>query len=209
MRKERKDFVVAITTISCRDPKWCYTKSLVAMQSWVSERGIRNRPAISFLNLADQCPLLIIGRQNLLLAALAMQGVTHICWIDDDVEWPKDLLDHICFEGSAVGVNIRRKDEKNYYTSAEDLEGKMLLSHEKHGLQEVSSVGLGIFCLDLRLIRDILPPHFATPHHDGQKCPEGEDKYFIRKLREAGVKVKVSHDASNLVGHCGNFIYRM
>ncbi len=125
------------------------------------------------------------------------------------MQFPENLLDYIAFNDEAIGVNCRRKDEYQYLTTAISLGQEMIESKGKTGLQEVLSVGLGIFCIDLNLIKSLDKPHFAIPFREETNYPDGEDKYFMNKLRSIGVKIKISHDASNLVGHCGEHIYKL
>jgi len=63
--------------------------------------------------------------------------------------------------------------------------------------------------LDLNAIKSIKPPHFEIIWDEKTQEYLGEDHYFCAKLRSNGIKIYVDHDASQTVGHIGDYTYTL
>jgi len=158
-----------------------------------------------------QASLLMSSRQECLDEAIN-DGCTHQLWWDDDIEMPADcvlrMLDTMKKnpEIDVIAANYCRKQDELRYT-AEDLDGNMMESYGKTGLQEADKVGMGLMLVKLRKLRAISAPHFEVKWSDKHKQYRGEDRYFTAKLREHGMRIFVDHDISNWTQHWGSLGY--
>lgn len=158
-----------------------------------------------------QASLLPQARQECLDEALADE-CTHQLWIDDDIEPPADaalrMLHHMKMrpEIDIIASNYCRKQDSLKYT-AEDLDGNMVESYGKIGLQEVDKVGMGLMMVRLHNLRGIAAPHFEIPWIPKYRKYMGEDRYFTQKLRAQGLRIFVDHGISNWTQHWGDIGY--
>lgn len=178
----------------------------------VAHNGVRGEPVSVAVYIEVQCSLLPAGRQKLLDMCLNLNvanKLTHAIFIDDDMQFPNNILDGLMWDGKCVGANYLRKegnDSKKFTSVGTD--GTMLSSIGKGGLEDVESCGLGMFCMDLKEVLKTDVPHFEVKY-DKRGAYLGEDVYFMNKLKEAGVKVMVNHDISQKVGHIGEWVYKL
>lgn len=158
-----------------------------------------------------QASLLPQARQDCLDEALA-DGCTHQLWVDDDIEMPADCvlrMLHSMKENphmDVIAVNYCRKQDELQYT-AEGLDGKMMVSSNKLGLEEVSTCGMGLMLVRLDKLRYIPSPHFSIEWSSDYGKYRGEDRFFIKKLRDEGLRVFVDHGISNYTQHWGDLGY--
>ncbi len=165
--------------------------------------------------IETQTSLLPSGRQKLLDMALNLSvanKLTHAIFIDDDIKFNSNILDDLMHDGKCVGANYLRKEgnERKIFTAVcKDPKDGLVDSTSKSGLEEVTSCGLGMFCMDLREVIKTDGPHFEVKWDDANGTYVGEDVYFMRKLKEKGINISVSHEASRKVGHCGEWVYKI
>ncbi len=160
---------------------------------------------------------IVSGRQKRVNDAIK-SDCTHLLFIDDDMVFAQDIVHKMMHEMNtltlaghrkiAMGVNACRKSPVDlYYTAKVDDGDEFLQSKGKGGVVEVSRCGLGVFLIPINILRSIPAPHFECRYLPEKEEHEGEDFYFIKKLREHGVKVFVDQDISQTIGHAGEFIY--
>lgn len=214
---------LAVLTPSSRDPKWKFVQSIDQMRIYIQGHGVGGKPLerLEFMT-APQCSLLPHGRQTILDDAMAGPS-THALFIDDDARFSPDILDGMVTvmdytKCAVVGTNMLRKglppaDMKGtadgmMFTAA-TLDSFVMSSHKKQGHEEARDTGMGFVLLDLEQIRKIPKPHFEILWDEKERDYVGEDRYFMRKLRAAGLKIFIDHYASAKVGHIGDFDYSM
>lgn len=155
-----------------------------------------------------QASLLPQARQECQDEAIA-DGCTHQLWIDDDIEMPGDCVLRMLHamkqnpEMDIIAANYTRKQDTLQYT-AEGLDGKMVESYGKIGLEEVAKVGMGLMLVNLDKVRGTYAPHFEMMWDADHRAYQGEDRYFTKKLREAGMRIFVDHGISNYTQHWGD-----
>jgi hypothetical protein len=149
---------------------------------------------------------------------------THMLMLDDDMVFGKDLAHKMLHECNvlvksgikmvAMGVNPCRKSPTGLFYTAKGINEEnvpgmeaFLKSKGKSGVAEVSRCGLGAFLIEIAILREMERPHFEVLWNHDKKEHEGEDFYFITKLRKHGVRVFVDQDISQGMGHAGEFIY--
>ena len=150
--------------------------------------------------------LLPKGRQGLLDDALA-GDFTHALFIDDDMQFTLGAIDSLLSRDlDIVAVNGCKK-KFPIEGSATGLDGKHMDSAGKTGVEEAAFAGMGIMLMKLDAIRSVQKPHFEIIWHEPAGTYLGEDYYFAAKLRGAGIKLHVDHDASRMTRHVGGFGY--
>lgn len=143
---------------------------------------------------------------------------THLLFIDDDMVFARDIvhkmlteMNKLTIEGHAkiaMGVNACRKSPVDLFYTAKGVgSDDFLKSKGESGVAEVGYCGLGVFLIPVNILREIPAPHFEVRWLEGTKEHQGEDFYFVNKLREHGVEVFVDQDISQTIGHAGEFIY--
>jgi len=191
-----------------------------------SNRPMYTRPPLSWMMLLHhltafgvpfalicrmQASLLPQARQECLDEALADE-CTHQLWIDDDIEVPHDcalrMLQNMRSrpEIDIIASNYCRKQDVLQYT-AETLDGVMMESAGKTGLEEAEKIGMGLMLVKLDKLRGIPAPHFTVEWNEQYKKYQGEDRFFTSKLRAAGIRIFVDHGLSNWTQHWGDIGY--
>lgn len=159
------------------------------------------------------------ARQEILESMLS-HGVTHILWVDSDMTFPKDALCRLLMhKQDVVGINYSKRNmgeaefvafkklDWNFKGPAERLQTRT----DSTGLEEVETMGMGLVLMRTRCLKD-LPnldeePWFHFEWIKGRREQVGEDTYFFRHLRRAGVRLFVDQDLSKECGHLGQFEY--
>lgn len=158
-----------------------------------------------------QASLLPQARQDCLNEALS-DKCTHMLWLDDDIEPPGDCVLRMLHSlkvnphMDAIGVNYCRKQDDLQYTAI-GMDGKLVESFNKLGLEEVTACGMGLMLVRLDKLYKIPAPHFEVVWHSDLEAYRGEDHYFIKKLREHGCRIFIDHGISNFTQHWGELGY--
>jgi len=196
---------IFIAVPSSRDWKAEFCTSMIALTSHLT--SMFHAGQISGLSIRCQVSsLLPMGREMLLKEAIA-SGSSHILWIDDDTKFPVEAVEHlISRKKDYVAANICRK-QYPLSPTAQDAAGKPIDSTGKTGIEEAQWLGLGMCLMRLECIKNIPAPHFEVMWIAGTEKYLGEDMYLCGKLHEAGVKLYVDHDASQLCYHVGDHSY--
>jgi hypothetical protein len=146
---------------------------------------------------------------------LAIKGdYTHIAMFDDDMTFPKDTVHQLLkHEKDFVCANVCQKTPEKISGVCLDLkDGKRINSDGAYGLEEVSYGTLACTLIRLDAIRHVQKPHFEvlwSPElNNNEGGYQGEDHYFMRKIREYGVKLYCDHDLTKQVAHVGDYPYK-
>lgn len=196
---------VYIAICSCRDWKPQFGASLCGMINAVhrSER-IEN----IYLNSLQGTSVLPRARQLAIDDAIKGE-FSHILMLDDDMKFPPDLLDSLLSrEKPIIGVNYVRKQAGNATPMTCGMDGSVLSSKDKSGVEKVGWIGCGAVLLDLSVIR-----YYEKPLFEMRWMPErndfiGEDYYFCMKAHQYGTEIHIDHDVSNKCAHIGDFAYK-
>jgi hypothetical protein len=144
-------------------------------------------------------------------------GANYLLWVDADHNFPPGaLLRLLSLNLPVVGVNYPRRTSPTYPVAvALDGEGLVWTTEELAGrgeITEVSSLGLGLCLMDMTILRRLHDrslgegresfwPLFAFESVPGQIQTVGEDLFFFRRLREAGIRIYLDHALSWQIGH--------
>jgi len=167
------------------------------------------------------CSMLTQSRHMLVAEALNW-GADYMLFLDADHVFPRETLVHLLSRHKPViGANYARRchptaptaakhlseddDRKNLvYTTAEKARDELV--------EEIDHMGFGICLIDMRIF-DVLQakaesegkssflPLFQFEVQENGIGIIGEDVYFFRKIREAGIPVYLDHALSWEVGH--------
>jgi hypothetical protein len=121
--------------------------------------------------------------------------------------FPRDLLDSMCkYEAPVVAANCCQKKMPLTYTAI-DLDGKRIDSAGREGYEQVRRVGTAVMLIDLNAIASLPKPLFNFEWNPDSQKLIGEDYYFCRLLARHNIPIIIDHDASQHIGHIGNFSY--
>jgi glycosyltransferase involved in cell wall biosynthesis len=139
----------------------------------------------------------------------------YLLFIDDDMVFPPDTLDVLIGNyKDIVGVasmsrvlplsptvGMMDKDGK-YMTPEFNPSWKMKLPDDPF---KAYFVGGGVLLIDMEVFKKLNKPYFKFESNEDGKVIEGEDGYFCRKAREAGLDVWC--DPTLPIGHIGDYNY--
>lgn len=147
--------------------------------------------------------------RNILVRDAANWGANFLLWIDADQSFPNEaLLRLLSLNLPVVGVNYPRRVAPHRPTAAR--EGELVWTTEaiasQGTVEQVDSIGFGLCLFDMNVIDGLEWPLFATEMiGDGTRIV-GEDVYFFRRLKEAGVPVHLDHALSWSIGHIAQHV---
>jgi hypothetical protein len=171
------------------------------------EFGLRRIDAVG--GVAES--LLSMARQRKL--DIAMLGdYTHLVCFDDDMQFPSDTVVRLLSHNvDFVCANAAQKNPTKRNGVCLDHEGRRIDSSGKTGLEEIGWGSLAVSVLRLDAIRSISKPHFEVlwepTLNNGKGGYQGEDHYFMKKMKAAGIRLYCDHDLSQEVFHVGDFPY--
>lgn len=156
-------------------------------------------------------------RQSIVDTAIKHDS-THLLFIDSDQTFPSDLAHRLlAHEKEVIGCNIATKTipanpTARAFSKAGKPEGEFVMSDvNSPPLERVWRLGTGIMLIDLSIFKKYHKlqrrPWFDQPWQKECDAYMGEDWYFCKRLREAGVDIWVDHKLSLEIGHVGSFNY--
>lgn len=133
---------------------------------------------------------------------------THVLFLDSDMIFPRDTLQVLLRHNlPIVGVNYVRRHFPATPTAWKDDKALETLPKDK-GVIEVDHVGMGVMLVDRRVFDCIELPFFSFDYKDDGLTLVGEDVYFCRQCKKAGIPTYIDHDLSKMTGHMGELAYR-
>ena len=197
-----------ITIPSSRDWKGAFGSSLMGLTHHLATRGIAGCELVGMgMNAIQGASCLSRARQAGLKQAID-GGYTHLLMLDDDMVFPADVVDRFMAHGKQViAANYVRKHAGHPVPLCMQLDGALLESKGKAGIEEVAFVGAGVLLIEIAAVKDIPAPHFSVLWDETRGDYWGEDLFFCNKIREHGVKIYVDHDVSLQVKHVGDYAF--
>lgn len=211
------------------NPEAVFMQSLCAMMSHFYEANLTDADGNPFDKQMEvfivSSSMLTEGRHRLAAEAVNW-GADYLLWCDADHVFPPDAFARLWMRNvDIVGCNYPRRCSPTAPTAAKvigetDAENLVYTTREKAEgdvLEEVDHLGFGL-CLMKMSIFDQLQvqaesegkssfmPLFVMQPSEDHRSMIGEDVYFFRKCREAGLKVHCDHGVSWEVGHCNRQI---
>ena len=183
-------------------------KSMALMFSFFGENKLAGNPLSQRLALASvEGSMLCAQREMLVKKALQSKHVTHILFVDSDMDFPMNLIHRLFVHDKVyIAANCTTRAEPPLPV-AHDLAGNRLHSKGKSGLEQVTHVGLAVALIQTEPLKALRPPLFLMDWIPEQKTYCGEDVYFSQKLVEQGHEIWIDHDVSQQVKHIGTKAY--
>jgi hypothetical protein len=156
------------------------------------------------------------ARDELLRHAMS-EGATHVLFLDSDMRFPPDaLITLLAHNKQCVGINYSQRFSPPDFVGIKtaDYEGnrsvKLVTDDSSEGLEECDVLGMGCFLIRADALHSLpkSEPWFWyswSPKNRAQNV--GEDAYFARLLKKAGVKIYCDHTLSKRCKHIGTFEY--
>ncbi len=155
----------------------------------------------------------LICNQRQQMADRAVEAkTTHVLFLDSDMRFPPDLIDRlVSHDKDVVCLNYStRRGEIVPVCVAEDAQGKpyhVYTTPETDGLEKVFAAGMGGMLIKTSVFGHIEYPAFMIPWVNDGRTYIGEDIYFCRLLKAAGIEIWADHAASRLARHIGTIEY--
>jgi len=144
--------------------------------------------------------------RNALARQAIDEGYTHLCMIDSDHVFDKDVIHRLLlWQKDIVGVRAYRRISPHYpcvFIKKEglpDTEAMIPVNVVDSGLLITDAIGFGIILISVEVLKKLTYPYFYF-------SKTGEDINFCREAREAGFKVYVDTDVE--IGHVTSVIIR-
>lgn len=159
----------------------------------------QKRPDMGFI--FEQGPYVSFNREE--VSARFMNGDgTHLFFVDSDMKFEPDVLDTLlAHDKDIVGARYYRRQGKEKDPAVKtrfDMPGMSLPDH----IYKNYATATGCMLIKREAFEKIPRPWFSLGPVDK---PEGEDIYFCRKAKEAGVEI--FEDPTLQVGHVGTKVY--
>lgn len=191
---------LALVILCCRDWKASFGASMIGLTRRLTLQNIQFE-----VNIMQGASVLPRARQLAIKWAQDI-GATHLLCIDDDMQFHADVPERLlAHDLDIVACNYVSKATRDALVHG--LDGKLLSSSGRTGLEEVGWAGFGMILIKVAALQNIPLPFFETTWLREKQDFIGEDFYFCRKMREHGVKIHVDHDASQLVSHIGDIAF--
>jgi hypothetical protein len=169
-----------------------------------------HRPDVELRLYTVRGTILPKSRHELVLAAL-QAGMTHLLFLDSDMRFPKTALVRLLSHREpVVAVNYatrRQPVQPVSFSNDADASERVYTEPGATHLEAVASTGFGCMLIDLDVFRQLPAPWFQMGWVSGGGYL-GEDVYFCRKVREAGLRILIDHGLSQEIGHVGEWEYR-
>lgn len=197
-----------IAVPSCRDWKVQFGASFMGLIHNLMNPNPDREWVLSGIHLNAMAGASILSRaREKALQEAKEKGFTHLLMLDDDMAFPADLVDRLIeHDLPFVAGNYCRKIPGAPSSISFGMDGKVIDSSGKSGLEEVQFVGAGVNLLDLTKI-ETEAPHFCVVWDESREDYWGEDMFFCNKLRGHGYQLFIDHDASQKIYHMGDYAF--
>jgi hypothetical protein len=133
------------------------------------------------------------------------EGMTHLMFLDDDMQFDPRVLEILLGRRQPVVVTnylIKTLPAKDFVGVALD-GNRLATTQESTGLQPVQYSGFGVSLIRTDVFRRVAQPWFMPKFNPERSEYTTEDCPFFERVREAGFRIYLDHDASKLVSHIG------
>jgi hypothetical protein len=203
------DLRIAVLILSSGLCKTFFAQSLGQLFQY--RHWTRSRPDVSSMVRKQfvQVGSVIHANREVLVDRALEWGATHVLFIDDDMAFnPKAVEIMLGRKQAFVACNYPRRVMPIKFTAcALDMKTPMVTSEAQEGLEEAGYTGFGLSLIEADVIRAIPKPRFLPRWLEDLQSYTTEDWPFCEKVRAAGYKVLVDHDASKYVGHIGEYLF--
>ncbi len=188
---------------------WCsrFGHRLASMTLHLGMNGVKGADG---KNRLERCALMVnhgayltIARESHMVKAKA-EGFTHLLSLDDDMTFPVDCVERmLAHDKAVVTCNYRKKIQDRTEMICASLDGGMVDSANKTGLEKIAGMGMGITLIDVAKVAHVPRPYFEVLWDEDKQEFDIEDGVFSLRLRNHDVDLWCDHDLSQEVGHVG------
>jgi hypothetical protein len=200
---------IAVLVLSSGLCKTFFAQSLAQLFQYSKLLGLR--PDVTSLQRKQfvQIGSVIHGNRELLVTKALAWEATHVLFIDDDMCFnPKAVEIMLGRQQAFVACNYPRRVLPIHFTAcALDMKSAMVTNEASEGLEEAGYTGFGLSLIETEVFRKVPQPWFLPRWMESTMSYTTEDWPFCEKVRTAGYKVLVDHDASKFVGHIGEYLF--
>lgn len=195
-----------ISVPTCREWKPAFGASFLGLNCHLLKAGIPGYKLTHvYPDLMAQASCLSQARESALHKAVQGQ-FTHWLSLDDDMIFPIDTVHQLInHDKDVVTANYRRKSPTQIAGVCMGLDGQVIDSTNKFGLEQIGWMGGGCFLANINKIRHIPRPHFEVVYSPERGDYFDQDYYFSSKLRQHGSEIWCDHDLSKMIKHVGDF----
>jgi hypothetical protein len=201
------DVNLYVSVISARQWPARFGESLASFTFNLGRNGLGGRLKGLRVKIARQAhPSMTRGEH---LAEALDEGFTHFLSLDDDQTFPANVVERMLdAEKPVVTCNYRKKIMEVEYVCS-GLDGQMLDSTHRAGLERIKAMGMGMVLIELSAIRHVPRPYFGAFWNRDEDKMWIEDTVFSYLLWTHNVELWCDHDLSREIGHVGEYEYRL
>lgn len=185
-----------------------FAYSLAGMVARLSQ-GVPTRPEAGLDITMDlqESSVIHSNREQLVKRAIQSEK-THLLFLDDDMVFEPQILEIMLGRRlPVVAVNYLIKTFPLEFVAVAPDGRRICTLPESTGLQEIAYTGFGVSLFEIDVWKRTPQPWFQPQFVPEADAYTTEDNPCYAKIREAGFKCYVDHDASKLVDHMGHAKY--
>lgn len=157
-----------------------------------------------------------VHRSREQLAEKALQaGADYILWVDADMRFPPDALVRLLLhDKDMVGINYSKRGlpaefvaTKHVDWETDEESEKCVTRSDSTGLESVDAIGFGLVLMRTHVFKRLASERPWFWYEMKGYGHIGEDVYFCRLVKEAGLDIYVDHDLSRECSHIGSLEY--
>ncbi len=183
-----------------------FAYSLAGLISFLASNCIPSRPECKMQVSIDIAASSVIhGNRETIVSRAIEQNKTHLLFLDDDMSFDPTIIDVLFSRRHPVVVTnyLIKTVEKDQFVAV-GLNGDRVATTEgAHGLVPITYSGFGVSLFEVDVFKNVPQPWFQPEWVPEAKGYTTEDKPCFERIRKAGYKVYLDHDASKMVTHVG------
>lgn len=186
-----------------------FAVDLISLVTSATQKGLPGYKGIEIRVLNVRSSILSRNRLDLVQTARKL-GLTHVLFLDTDHTFPTNLVYMLARWGQdVVAANCVTKTIPAIPTArAKDADPRGRIVYTDPGdvhLERVWRVGTGVMLVKLSVFDKIGDGVWDMKYLPEVGTYQGEDWSFCEALEKADIPIFVDHEASQLVGHVGEF----
>lgn len=208
-------FKVGLCVSSAGYCKPAFTLSLAALTPYLAQNFVL--PGLSEQNFSlriAESSSICDNRQILVRDAIA-DGCTHVCFIDDDMVFPRDAVHRLArWRQPIVATNYRKRVPGGPFVATKPMPNdpttfqRVLTTERSTGLEEVTGFGFGLCLIAIEVFEKLPQPWFEFRWNEAEQTHVGEDIVFCQACVAQRIPLYIDHDLSRELAHIGHYPYQ-
>ena len=186
-----------------------FTQSLANLVNECKGKSLNDIGPVQFILIMQQGSVIHQNRETLVDNAIKANA-DYILFLDDDMAFHHDAFWSALGRRQPVVVtNYPQRQFPIKFTCLEKDGVTQIQTTEKStGIQSIGFAGFGFALIHTSVFTDLPKPWFLPKYSHTQNLYTTEDYPFYEKVHQSGHSVFLDHDASKLLAHCGQHLYR-